>query len=128
MSTDAVRVKLTERFPPAQLRAVALAYRAKMGEGHGDVEASGAARAAYLAHGGDPSAAAKEAAWMIATISVQHSEWFWRPCRRYHERAEAALRFTCQWPGPLAAEDRRQMIVRAMANMEAAGAGPQLTD
>ena len=120
---DPGTVALQERFPPGQLRAVALAYRAKMGEGRGDVEASGAARAAYLAHGGDPSAAAKEAAWMIATISVQHSEWFWRPCKRYHERAEAALRFTGQWPGPLAAEDRRRMIAKAMVSMDAASGG-----
>ena len=120
MPNDAIRVQLRQRFQPDQLRAVALAYRAKMGEGAGDGEASGAARAAFVAHGGDPAIAMMETGWMIATVAMQHGEWFWRPVKAYYAREEAALRFTGQWPGPLPMEERRRMAAVAMVAMDGA--------
>ena len=74
MSPDAIRVPLRQRFKPEQLRAVALAYRAKMGDGAGAGDAQIAAIEAYLACGGDPTSALSETAWMIATVAAQHSE------------------------------------------------------
>ena len=120
MARDARKVAFRERFNPDQLRAVALAYRAKVGEGAPAGEAQQAATAAYLSHGGDPAVAPSETAWMVATVIAQHSKWFWRPARRYHEREEAALRHIGQWPGPLAAEDRRRLAEPAMVKMDAA--------
>lgn len=117
---DALRVPIRERFPREQLRAVVLAYRTVMAEGYGAGPAGEAAKAAYLAHGGDPAQALREPGWMIATVATQHGEWFWRPVKARLEHEEAALRWAGQWPGPLPQEERRRVAATAMAAMEAA--------
>jgi hypothetical protein len=60
----------------------------------------------------------REVPGMIASVAAQHGEWFWRPAQERLAREEAALRATGWWPGPIAHQARRELVDRAMAQLE----------
>jgi hypothetical protein len=81
-----------DTFHLPRLRAVALAYRAAMGEGLMHGPAYQRAVAAYLRFGGTPDDASHDVPGVIASVVAQHGEWFWRPVQERLAREEAALR------------------------------------
>jgi hypothetical protein len=106
----------TFRLP--RLRAVALAYRAAMGEGLMDEPAYQRAVAAYLRFGGTRDDATREVPGMIASVAAQHGEWFWRPVQERLGREKAALEAAGWWPGPVNPEARGELVARAFTLME----------
>jgi hypothetical protein len=55
---------------------------------------------------------------MIAAVSTQHTDWFWRPTRERLAREKAALKAAGWWPGPVASDACRAIVARALALME----------
>ena len=102
-------------FGLPRVRAVALAYRAAMGEGHLDGPAYQRAVAAYLSFGDTPDDAMREIPRMIAAVAAQHEEWFWRLASERSAREKAALQALGWWPGPVAHDARRELVARAIA-------------
>jgi hypothetical protein len=102
MPGDTTRTPLTT-WRRDIVRATVLAYRAAKGEGATEAESHAAAKAAYLAAGGDPDAAGPVYEIIAAAIR-DHGEWFWRPLRRYMDRQERYMRTIGMWPPPMIAQ------------------------
>lgn len=100
-----------------QIRAAALAYRTAMTEGEQDAPAMRRAIAAYVAAGGGRDTAAADARRIVASVSTEHGEWFWRPVRERLAREEYAMRKLGWWPGPLAWDERRRVAEAAVARV-----------
>jgi len=99
-NTDPHRLPMTT-WPCELVRATVLAYRSAMAAGGLDPEATAAARAAYLAAGGDPAEIASAIHTIVAEVTRLRSEWFWRPVKARIEREDRWLRHIGLWPPPL---------------------------
>ena len=78
-----------------------LAYRRALGEQPRAPVADRAARAAFIAAGGDPALAGQDVPRIIAAASAEHGDWFWRPARERIAREEAWWKARGIWPPPL---------------------------
>ena len=91
------RAPLTSWSRPVVVATV-LAYRRSMGEQPRALVADHAARAAFLAAGGDPGQAARDVVLIVAAAARDHPDWFWLPARERIAREELWWKARGVWP------------------------------
>ena len=104
-ANDTHRTTPLPPWPRAVVVAVVGAYRQSMGEQPWSTVADRAARAAFLAAGGDPERAAHDIPLILATAARGDSAWFWRPARARIERGERWWKERGIWPPPMRRAD-----------------------
>lgn len=99
MPGDPHRLPLTSWSRPVVVATV-LAYHLSVGAQPRAAVADRAARAAFVAAGGDPALAGRDVPLIVAAAARDHPDWLWWPARERIAREEAWWKARGVWPPP----------------------------